>query len=603
MNEEFEFETFEEQPSLLETEEAEFRMSAPIVRDHRSVVQPGVRFQPPVRTTTAWQRAPAPRSWIRPVYTPRQVFRPAYKSWPVVRPGYTPWSYTRPGYTPWSYSRPGYTARPPYYWRQPMQWQPGYRNASWYWQRRHQNPFAPGGGSRDDQIRWIQHFLNRILNQNLPVDGVMSPDTRTAVRNFQQRYGLPATGYVGPQTQQALVATTQQLPEPDAPVASGDSGAPPPIEPPQATTESELFEFFPQGEFSDNEFESFSDHENWQSELNSVGRGDCDCHGPKVGSGSYQFRAYNPDRESFEFEGAPTTNLGEQVICAGKPFAVLDNFSFNASTLRNDSIRNHSGQVNAIAREIVNRVAQGKLVPSVCIVGHTDDVGSSTYNYGLGLQRARKVKEALCRALGHHASPMTFAVNSLGEMDPLPRRSATPAARASNRRVEVHLLPERVSGERCSPPSSALEYEWEEEKDKPPQRVNFTAEPVTGDICKYSQPFTLDDYNQGAWKFSDLTPHQKEVFEYIRKQIKRRRDACEITHVEITGHSNSGGNPKYNWELGLKRAEVIAEALRTTLPKRFHFGVYSRGNQDLVVKNDLTEREKRKNRRVEIVAW
>ena len=36
----------------------------------------------------------------------------------------------------------------------------------------------------------------------------MSPATRTAVRNFQQRYGLPITGYVGPDTQQTMVATT-----------------------------------------------------------------------------------------------------------------------------------------------------------------------------------------------------------------------------------------------------------------------------------------------------------------------------------------------------------------------------------------------------------
>jgi hypothetical protein len=279
MNEEFEFETFEEQPSLLETEEAEFRMT-PIVRDHRSVGRPAARWQPPVRT--GWQRAPAPRPLSRPVYTTRPLYRPAYRSGPVVRPGYTPWSYTRPGYT----------ARPPYYSRQPMQWQPGYRNAPSYWQQRNQNPFAPGGGTRDEQIRWIQHFLNRILNQNLPVDGVMSPVTRRAVRNFQQRYGLPATGYVGLDTQQALVATTTQpLPESAGPGPSADSGAPPPSDPPQATTDAELFEF-PQDEFSDNEFESFSDHENWQSELNSAnssGCRHCNCHRAHADSAAYEF--------------------------------------------------------------------------------------------------------------------------------------------------------------------------------------------------------------------------------------------------------------------------------------------------------------------------
>jgi len=165
-----------------------------------------------------------------------------------------------------------------------MQWQPGYRNAPWYWQRRHQNPFAPGGGTRDDQIRWIQNFLNSILNQNLPVDGVMSPATRTAVRNFQQRYGLPATGYVGPQTQQALVATASsdsgmQI-EPGGDItgsAATDQGvdaanAPggvvvsaPPQNPPAADADArELLEEYglPTGEFG---FES--EFENWESAL------------------------------------------------------------------------------------------------------------------------------------------------------------------------------------------------------------------------------------------------------------------------------------------------------------------------------------------------
>jgi hypothetical protein len=276
MSEEFEFETFEEQPSLLETEEAEFRMSTPIVRDHRSAFRPDVRSQPPpMSTRTVWQRPPAPRTFIRPGYTPPQLFRPAYRSWPVVRPGYTPWSYTRPGYT----------SRPPYYWRQPTRWQPGYRNAPWYWQRRNQNqnPFAPGAGPRDDQIRWIQNFLNRILNQNLPVDGVMSPATRTAVRNFQQRYGLPATGYVGPQTQQALVSTSSdngmQI-DPGGDMtgsAATDQGidaanspggvvvSAPPQNPPAADADArELLEEYglPTGEFG---FES--EFENWESAL------------------------------------------------------------------------------------------------------------------------------------------------------------------------------------------------------------------------------------------------------------------------------------------------------------------------------------------------
>jgi Putative peptidoglycan binding domain len=61
----------------------------------------------------------------------------------------------------------------------------------------------------NEQIRWVQDSMNRILSLNLPVDGVMSVETRSAVRSFQQRQGLPVTGIVGPDTQQALLAATR----------------------------------------------------------------------------------------------------------------------------------------------------------------------------------------------------------------------------------------------------------------------------------------------------------------------------------------------------------------------------------------------------------
>ena len=163
------------------------------------------------------------------------------------------------------------------------------------------------------------------------------------------------------------------------------------------------------------------------------------------------------DEEFFEFGAfeheapgrkSPTITLPTIVICGGPPFSSLDNFIFGKSTLRNDGIRKHQDQINAIALEIRNRAARGRPVPTVCIVGRTDVVGAQNFNYTLGLQRARSVKEALCKALGAYASRMTFVVNSLGEMDPTPG-GTSPAARARNRRVDVHLLSQRTEGERC----------------------------------------------------------------------------------------------------------------------------------------------------------
>ena len=78
-----------------------------------------------------------------------------------------------------------------------------------------------------EYIRWVQHSLNLILGLQLPVDGVMNPQTREAIRDFQRRMGLRADGIVGPEMQQALVDERRKL-------AAG--GAP-------SELETEFFEF------------------------------------------------------------------------------------------------------------------------------------------------------------------------------------------------------------------------------------------------------------------------------------------------------------------------------------------------------------------------
>jgi hypothetical protein len=54
-------------------------------------------------------------------------------------------------------------------------------------------------------VRWVQSALNRIEGTRLPVDGVMSAATRSVLRQFQRRRGLPADGIAGPDTEKALL--------------------------------------------------------------------------------------------------------------------------------------------------------------------------------------------------------------------------------------------------------------------------------------------------------------------------------------------------------------------------------------------------------------
>jgi len=70
--------------------------------------------------------------------------------------------------------------------------------------------------SRSDQdyIRWVQSALNNIIGLNLNVDGIMGPQTSSAIRGFQQKNGLVVDGVAGPKTESALRAALGNSPIP-----------------------------------------------------------------------------------------------------------------------------------------------------------------------------------------------------------------------------------------------------------------------------------------------------------------------------------------------------------------------------------------------------
>lgn len=86
-----------------------------------------------------------------------------------------------------------------------------------------------------EYVRWVQTMLNQALNLRLPVHGMLDVQTRSAVRSFQEKNGLPVTGIVGPDTERALMGTNDgQTPEPGATQATEPGTA----EPSQTTTTS-----------------------------------------------------------------------------------------------------------------------------------------------------------------------------------------------------------------------------------------------------------------------------------------------------------------------------------------------------------------------------
>ena len=72
--------------------------------------------------------------------------------------------------------------------------------------------YAPESPAATEYVRWVQTMLNQALNLQLPVDGVMNVQTRSAIRSFQEKNHLPVIGLVGPDTERALQAVIGQAP-------------------------------------------------------------------------------------------------------------------------------------------------------------------------------------------------------------------------------------------------------------------------------------------------------------------------------------------------------------------------------------------------------
>ena len=70
-------------------------------------------------------------------------------------------------------------------------------------------------------VRQIQQWLSSHGFNPGPIDGIMGPKTRAAIRAFQQAAGITVDGIVGPQTTGAM-STYGQSPPPPSPTPAPD---------------------------------------------------------------------------------------------------------------------------------------------------------------------------------------------------------------------------------------------------------------------------------------------------------------------------------------------------------------------------------------------
>jgi len=104
------------------------------------------------------------------------------------------------------------------------------------------------------------------------------------------------------------------------------------------------------------------------------------------------------------------------------------------------TFESNSADINAGFYEVLNSVAivlEEYKKTTVDVVGHTDNVGSDTYNQKLSERRAQGVAQYLA---GQGIMPERLLMAGYGESQPIAANN-TPEGRAKNRRVTIQINP------------------------------------------------------------------------------------------------------------------------------------------------------------------
>lgn len=198
--------------------------------------------------------------------------------------------------------------------------------------------------------------------------------------------------------------------------------------------------------------------------------------------------------------------------------AVAEHFDFDKFNIR---------EADATSLDAFIRDIQG-LSGRITIVGHTDYKGSNEYNDALSLRRAQSVAAYLKQQLD--PTFYDWEIKHFGETQPL-TLDTSDQARAENRRAYVMFEEAQKYDEMpfCEPP-------------KPERKVYMTMTPHF-------------DFDQSELKAEDLT----QLDDFI-EQLQGLEGS-----ILVAGHTDQVGSLSYNEKLAERRAQTVAEYLKTKL--------------------------------------
>ncbi len=141
--------------------------------------------------------------------------------------------------------------------------------------------------------------------------------------------------------------------------------------------------------------------------------------------GAYMDRQEAELREELAGSGVGVSRQGDNIVL-NMPSNVT--FDFDSTQIR--------GEFQGTLTEVSQTLASYEQT-YVDVVGHTDSVGSTTYNQGLSERRARSVADYIS---ARGVIPPRINIGGYGETQPIASNN-TDIGRQQNRRVEIYIRP------------------------------------------------------------------------------------------------------------------------------------------------------------------
>ncbi len=146
------------------------------------------------------------------------------------------------------------------------------------------------------------------------------------------------------------------------------------------------------------------------------------CNGPEV---SQQVSDPETQAQTDSTEVAET-KAAEEIIPVPEKFII--HFAFDRSDFKpGEETTRYVSECKAYLEKVAGAMLQ--------ITGHTDAIGTASYNQALGMRRAESVKSFL---VGQGIPSELLETSSMGESVPA-ADNATPQGRADNRRTEIFI--------------------------------------------------------------------------------------------------------------------------------------------------------------------